>query len=86
MLVGEASHDLFQSPSFTVSFPSSVSLIIELYSDDGVSIEIMESRGQNVQYEIRNHASLPFVPRYPPLPQADGTGSKGGLRSLVSIR
>ncbi|CAN7080553.1 unnamed protein product [Brassica oleracea var. botrytis] len=46
----------------------------------------MESRGQNVLYEIRKHASLPFVPRYPPLPQADGTGSKGGLRSLVSIR
>ncbi|CAN7101395.1 unnamed protein product [Brassica rapa subsp. narinosa] len=46
----------------------------------------MESRGETVLYEIRNHASLPFVPRYPPLPQAHGTVSKGGLRSLVSIR
>ncbi|VVB17346.1 unnamed protein product [Arabis nemorensis] len=46
----------------------------------------MESPGRKVLYQIRNHASLPYVPRYPPLPQADGTDSKGGLRSLVSIR
>ncbi|CAN8252182.1 unnamed protein product [Cochlearia groenlandica] len=39
-----------------------------------------------VLYEIRHHASLPYVPRYPPLPQADGNDSKGGLRSIVSIR
>uniref|UniRef100_A0A1J3GWA6 MAG2-interacting protein 2 n=1 Tax=Noccaea caerulescens TaxID=107243 RepID=A0A1J3GWA6_NOCCA len=46
----------------------------------------MESPGRKVLYEIRHHASLPYVPRYPPLPQPDGTDSKGGLRSLVSIR
>ncbi|XP_019090516.1 PREDICTED: MAG2-interacting protein 2-like [Camelina sativa] len=46
----------------------------------------METPGRKVLYEIRHHASLPYVPRYPPLPQADGTDSKGGLRSLVSIR
>lgn len=46
----------------------------------------MESPGRKVLYEIRHHASLPYVPRYPPLPQADGTNSKGGLRSLVSIK
>ncbi|CAH2044315.1 unnamed protein product [Thlaspi arvense] len=46
----------------------------------------MESPGQKVLYEIRHHASLPYVPRYPPLPQADGTDSRRGLRSLVSIR
>lgn len=29
----------------------------------------METPGRKVLYEIRHHASLPYVPRYPPLPQ-----------------
>lgn len=35
----------------------------------------MESPRQKVLYEIRNHASLPFVPRYPPLPQVQDKDS-----------
>ncbi|CAN6850455.1 unnamed protein product, partial [Brassica oleracea] len=34
-----------------------------------VSRLIMESPGQKVLYEIRHHASFPYVPRYSPLPQ-----------------
>ncbi|CAF2144705.1 unnamed protein product [Brassica napus] len=34
-----------------------------------VSRLIMERPGQKVLYEIRHHASFPYDPRYPPLPQ-----------------
>ncbi|CAN7004317.1 unnamed protein product [Brassica oleracea var. botrytis] len=44
----------------------------------------MESPGQKVLYEIRHHASLPYVPRNPPLPQVLVNSRKSGAN--IGIR
>lgn len=46
----------------------------------------MEESVREVLYETRNHASMPYYSNYPPLPQANKGGAKGGFLSFLSIR